>query len=383
MSGPWDVAKREDKLMGGSGPKLTPPERDPGKVIPTARALGMPDNAYIESGGPCEAAGGPGCALDPGQRARLAHLYTGRVHNAQLAYTSALQDLRVDTLLERDDVEMPWFLSMLIGWLSGYLGIVIGRAIKEMGMATDPEYSVLVGAGKPPTPLPIGTDKQIDGIMATVAGQARAVAIPAGGAKQTEAARSARGVTLGYIERLKDESAEMFQALREGPLGTASDEAMLALWHGFRASNGHRISDYKEMLTAKIDTFKTSRASKIGTSMQAIAVQNPDDPDRAEARQMQLTTKVVWVSTVTRPERKLWYIDNRGDQSPVSTTNHADMRLLDAVEPSLVDVAIDRNRAVFGEEPRQMLFDDRKSPWKLMMDPHAPEQAGVGSVEAP
>jgi hypothetical protein len=48
-----------------------------------------------------------------------------------------------------------------------------------------------------------------------------------------------------------------------------------------------------------------------------------------------------------------------------------------------VQVAIDRNKAVFGEEPRTFLHDDRQWPWRLLLDTYAPEKAGIGSVEAP
>jgi len=387
------VDKLSDQTVGDTSlAKGMDTHLEPGKSAPTDRAVAAGVNdPYIARGAVCDAdPEHANCILDPLIRKNLIDSYQHRVDAAQLAYLTALTQLRVDELLVHDDNDAGWFIGLLISLASGYVTLLAGAAMKifsQLNTAARAAELAAIGPTKPITAA-FTMEKNVDTLMSNIAGTARTYGIPAYNAAQPGATAKAKehSRTVSYLDQLTDGASRFYQQLREFPPGHADDAQMIGLWKGMESA-GHDVSTYKEQVAKAIAAFKQSKASYVGvreTNFDSEATPMGDEteggndhgPSQTRGR---LTTRVVWLTMLTGKgsESSLCYYDDRLDAFASAVSRGMDPRnrehefhLAETVEPEFMQVAIDRHKAAFGEEPKAMIIDMR-DPMKprMVVDP--------------
>lgn len=368
------------------------PKLDPGKSIPTARLPGVGD-PYIDKGTPCDAdPSGPQCILESDVRAKLVRTYQNRVGIAHGSYIVALTELRVDELLKRDDADIGWIMNLVIGVTTGYIGVLAAGALKMLASLNTAERMAQLAPLNPTKPIAIAfsAEKQIDGLMAALAGTARGYATISAVGSKVATAQGEHQRVVGFIDKLKSGASVLYQHLAEGPPATASDEAMIGLWQAMDATH-HSVDQYKQVLGDQIQRFKQSKASWIGTrdtNLMAMEGTGEVEPyaskdDEADLRSRggvgsvpslnPLTTTIVWRSVIGQNfgAAELCYYDDR----PRDNGQPQQMGIVGVVEPEFRDVAIERYKRAFGEMPKAMVIDGRSGPdprqWRVVVDPFA------------
>ena len=302
-----------------------------------------------EGMGACAAQGTAGCFLTPGQRQILVGDMQQRVAAAQGAYRDALSDCRLQQVLKKTD-ELPWYMSLMLGAIASALESAIGiglKALKASGAAesavasatsTRAATAVEEGANAVATAgsheasnagaeVATISDKQIETLVATSLDKAKEKAAGAlAGATSTDSKETAeKNAALNYIDFLRNESAEVFQELKEGAPGTTTDAELLALWRSFDAAL-HTTTRYRNEVNEKIEQYLSSSVSKIGRSSDWNS-----DPSMLGPRQVEREVRVAWLVTKGAGKRLVymdrvfdgWYLERQGNPLTSRVTRSA------------------------------------------------------------
>jgi hypothetical protein len=347
-------------------------------------------NAGIDNGGgACAAQSGTECFLSDKQRTMLISELFARINAAQASYLSALGDLHVDKLIDKE-AELPWYLSILLGAAgslieSGVMGAV--KAMKSGGVAHVLSEAGAHGIDEAHAgPIVSGlTEKEVEWIVKTAVDQGKDKAKgPLKGAA-SESSATDRTQSLSYIDYLRDNSMSVFQHLREDPPGYATDAQLLALFKSFEGSR-HTHTMYREKLEAQIKRYMSSHAHAMG---------------RRSGGMFKLETRVAWL--VTGGDKRLIYTDRKfstqrmfgltpskayeGEHAlslqddaswgtpstPVQEgiQHHEDPvgdenRMIGYVEPEFVEVALQQQETIWQAAPETLQYDYRYMPPKLI-----------------
>lgn len=251
-------------------------------------------NDLVDQGLGCEGAspGTSGCVLSPQQRARLLPTYQSRVTAAQQQYVAALIELRIEELLKKEPEASEWMLEMMLE-IIGH--VVITGAMKALQALKGGATEAIDQAIQDGSALSSALREESSDHLSTAISMAVGL-----GKKQTTAALEhkadptrpeagkPKAANVAFLDYLKDQSATIYENLREGAIAGLSDSTFLVLFESFRASNGHTVGVYKEALKGKLDRFKKSEVGQIGVTDNESALSN--GPWRWD-------TRAFWVQT--------------------------------------------------------------------------------------
>ena len=334
-----------------------------------------------EGMGPCLQRGTAGCFLTPGARRMLITDMQSRMDSAQNAYRDALNDCRLAQVLKKTD-ELPWYCTILLGAASSLFESAVSAGLKALRGSKEAAADALANASgsaakrvSEMTPSEISktvtlhsevsllSEKQIDALIATSVevtkekSTAALTGVVSTDSKETQEKNSA----LAYIDYLRDQCAAVFQEVREGPPGRATDAELLALWRSFD-KDLHRTAMYRAQVDEAIEHYLNSNVSKMGRSREW------DDEHRdflGNAKRVEREIRVAWLETKGAGRRLVymdrvfddWYLErqDRGDHSVQrSTAYDADENRLSLSQQSSWTIdGVSRQRA---DKP---LRDDR------------------------
>lgn len=248
-------------------------------------------NDWVDQGAGCEGAA-PGtaeCFLDPGQRSRIATTYQARVNAAYTAYLGALSSLRVDELLKKE----PEHTDVIFDILLDVVGMVTSHAITTIAKAlagghTETITDVVANVGAV-VENAHSAEAELGHVVGAGVGMAKAKATALHAAHQA----APKNANVAYLDLLGEASGVIYEHLREDMIAGVSDGALVMLFDSFRASAGHSVAAYKDEVSGKLDRFKKTKLSMIGTAKDE---QKNEGIVPGDFRVDQLT-KAFWVKT--------------------------------------------------------------------------------------
>lgn len=340
-----------------------------GNLKPTSAAdIGNP---YIEGRGHCQAPAAPGaagsldgCFLSAAQRTLLVDAYQKVVMQAQMQFTAALVELKLDKIMQKDDDAaglgfiLDVFASVALGGISSVLTMIKGKP----KTAIDGLESMLALQSGEESEDETSLHHFMEGSGAAIGWIVKSSVdfgkkSLKGGKPATE-----KNVAINYIETLQNASTIAWQHQVFDPPGFATDADLIVLFHAFKAENGHTEPLYKQAINEKIERYTSSLAARIGRN--PARTQKDFDVQGNTTRD----TKVAWMAQPGGKPPVLYYLkqDAPNHQSPHTLGNH-DIEMLEPidktfvwaapVEPEFADVALSRHRDIWGSEPETRPHD--------------------------
>jgi hypothetical protein len=318
-------------------------------LVPKTKTLVGDAGIDSEGMGACAAQGTAGCFLTVGQRQILVGDMQQRVTAAQGSYRDALNDCRLQQVLKKTD-ELPWYMSLMLGAIASGLESAIGVGIKALKASGAAESAIAAAtSARTATAVDEGahavansaiheasnagaevatvSDKQLETLVASSLDKAKEKAAGAlAGATSTDSKETAeKNAALNYIDFLRNESADVFQNLREDAPGTTTDAELLALWRSFDAAL-HTTDRYRNELNEKIEKYLSSSVSKIGRSSDW-----NNEPSALGPRQVEREVRVAWLVTKGAGKRLVymdrtfdgWYLERQGNPITSRVTRSA------------------------------------------------------------
>lgn len=358
--------------LGGDGGGSTDRGVAPGRLAstnylrnPNSSPIGeasVTGNGYVDHGAVCDRGDGPDCFLNSDVRARLIEEYQHRVEQAEMFYFQALQNVRADTLVEKDE-DLPWWASLLLGVISSQLASGMEAALKALRGGIRP---MMLGAQMAEQRF----RARVTGAIANLSDDA----IKDIGKKASDAAKdpiknksksaanrdhaSEKADAVSLISVLQEKASVRYDQIRQGPPGTATDAQLLVLFDGMDREH-HSISNYELEIRSTVDKYKKSHARMIGVHDELHEVNGVKiSGDHADTH-----TKVAWIKY--GHATKLCYMEQQFEQGDKgmfrddderAQEDHgaleAEPRYIDFVEDDFIDVAIIRHEIAWGAPPK-------------------------------
>lgn len=359
-------------------------------------------NQLVDHAAVCDAnPAASGCFLPAQQRGYLVSFYVGRVSEASGACRSALGNLRMENLLEKDTDNFPVIAGIVLDLIGGYALSMISTAVRNLRKAGDekirelqklmqfPESKAAVARGPMQEGLlgltEIGVGMASKAVVDNVKGGIKGLVCPPQADKKAAA--------LAYVNLLMDQCGLAFMELRETSPGLASDAEMIALYEGFHPSN-HKTSHYQTQLREKIDRLTHSNITSIGRdkgARHAGESDQPADTTTADIASPRVIRDVVVVQARFESGYKPGYAlasswwraapkafdgyngvqldeplpmlqgDFKGDK--MTALAGGGKQVLGMIDPEFVDVALERQEQMWGSAPESMLIDDSSWFW--------------------
>jgi len=265
----------------------------------------------------------PGCFLPDDKRARLLMSFTRRVTVAQTNYKLALEQMRVDELLKKDD-DVNWVLGLILDVASAYLGNTTTKALTKVDAKS--AYFSKVSDGLIQAAVKTGFDKAKGGIKSE-----------AKDAHNREA-QSKKAASLSYINQLEASCDVAFETFTSTVAAGANDAQLTVLWEGF-APEYHSVDIYKTELTKKLDRYMESGVPNIGSKR--LAGEGMIAPHYFEA------TRVIWVRGAGGKTTLYFQVSHGIKESPFDV----DGGEMHPVPAEFVDAAIARHQIQWGDIP--------------------------------
>ena len=341
------------------------------------RALGnLPQDSesisdrYIQHGAVCDRdAHADGCFLNSGQRERLISSYQQKVLAAQQQYGTALAELRLDVLLEKDDESLPILVEMALDVIGHAASDAIRKAGAYLRKMSVPQALSIADIYDGVS----GDQNVVMGLIHDASGEA--VWVVNAGVEQgkkyakkgttaiLEPAKRDNKPVLNYLDEMRDASAMVFERQREDPPGYATDAQLVVLNHSWSAAMGHTAGVYKQRLIEKLDRYKQSGASKVGRQRVTLPATS-----RSAAKTVVRDTKLVMhtyddgrpskLVLYKKDYKSIWFARDLNPREPVTNTAAPiddEFHEWQPVEPEFEDVAKVRNKEAWGVE-----FEERK-----------------------
>lgn len=298
----------------------TPAEAKPAEAKPEAKSEAKPAEAKPEEKSPeAKPAKSKDTFLTASQRSRLEAEFIGRVDTAELAYVTALTDLRVDKLVEKEE-ELPIWLSLLVGVGGMAMESTVTSAVKLLKKSGEAARTIKgLGAGAVEhelveshvAGLSEGAVEKLVGQLVDTAKEKTLAAVgkpgPAapGGGAAGDGEDEQKPAELNYIDYLRDHALVLFQNVKEENLSSSSDEELLGVFASFDAKL-HSVTMYRAKLEEQIKRYMSSHAKEIGHRVHA-RDKHPAEFVREEVR----VAKILEGSTV-----RYAYVSREYDQLP-------------------------------------------------------------------
>jgi hypothetical protein len=187
-----------------------------------------------------------GCFLTDRQRLKLIIDFVDKAQTAQTNYKLALQELRVEALLEKDS-DVNWLLTLVLDVLGAHFVSTFARALsrlkagqlaaveeKLLGDGLDGAFDPSSMAARMHSVLTRVPDKSIESYVKMAIDTSKRQGL-AGLKKVTNAGRRKDvGGTVAYIDQLTDQCDVAFQEFKDTFRGFRNDAEMVAIWDGMQ-----------------------------------------------------------------------------------------------------------------------------------------------------
>lgn len=340
-------------------------------TVRAADTYGPQDVDRTYNHGACELAPQPGmrCFMTEGQRRDHIDKFHKRTMDAAQNYKDALQDLRVDALLEKEE-DLSWIAAMVLDLATGHLSGAIGNALKRYNAggvareATNETRRLLL------------SDDALDKLVKGPLGAAKKALEGKYKATQNQPQRSKKGESLSYIGALVGEADRAFVTFRERAPASADDGELLALIDGMQIEL-HSKEHYKRALAAKLDRYHKSGVTSIGRKRAQHELEPVHGSGSVKVPAFR-DQRVVWVTNrFAGSQRRLWFEKQDGHPGNPTYVRAGDPdwpangrltfgprdpmdegpKLVAPVPEEFVEAALARHEAVWNEPPAELELD--------------------------
>jgi len=273
MGGEYATPGKSSATQVASTSSASANDLAPGKSTQVDRTYGLygagaqTGNAGVDNAGKGKETTRGDNFLTDQQRPILIAEYIGRVNAAHAAYLSALVDLHIEKVTEKEE-EFP-IVGMLLLAAGGKAAEAVLRGacalLRRGGQAAAQLAEAGVqGVTHEAEGKMLGlSEKSVEFIISTATDQAKdkikGSAAKALGAEQA----TAKGQALSFIDYMRDASMTLFQRFREEPIGRVSDAQLLALFTSFEGSR-HTPTLYRLGCDSYLRKYMASHAKDIG-----------------------------------------------------------------------------------------------------------------------
>lgn len=234
--------------------------------------------------------GGSGCFLEPSQRLAILNAYQQRTQTAEIGYSSALSDMKLDAVVQKEENDLPWIASLILDVIGAYGLSSLTKALQffhdadmaELGRAVSSATGASANGVTSVAHDALGlvSEGHLKAVSKAVADKTKHEASDALRGRLAEDKKSKKRQTISYITELQSQAANVFTALREHAPADASDAQLLVMRLGFSPGN-HNMSIYKSKLTEKLHRFEKSGVDTLGRGLEYREVPK-ERPDRDE-----------------------------------------------------------------------------------------------------
>jgi hypothetical protein len=278
------------------------------------------------------------CFLPATVRHDLADRFAGNVDAASNAYLRAIEELKTEMLVAKDD-ELPLWLSIALDLAStqivGAIAKAIGPALASVRQVAPTMDAAAAGVAKQEiaqissSRIESMTKAGFSGVTAKFKKQAAHDA-----SKHPAPSHDDKAESIGYLDQLRDSVDVAYNRFALDAIAESTDAELIVLWHGMDRRL-HTTGAYKAALKAKLDRFKHSGVTKI--LAETTYGQDLQTGNFAETR------RVVFVQG---PSGKVpWFQRDRQ-----SSIGH-DRNLVEPVPTEFREVAIARSEQMWGPTP--------------------------------
>jgi hypothetical protein len=211
------------------------------------------------------------------QRERLDEQFANRCQDAATQFQNAVGNLRVDTLLEKDDEDLPWFALLLVDIGFGVALASITRSVLSLKSNSAKSVARLFDAAvlqqQPDPSLTLFqrmqhsfsrlSDEHVKIVVNTVASTGKKSALAAVPANAKIEGKNEKGERLSYLAQLQTTTAIAFARFREQAPARATDAELVMLFDAM-AIEHHSVTRYMTAIQEKIERFKKAKVTKIG-----------------------------------------------------------------------------------------------------------------------
>ena len=302
---------------------------DIGKLEPGKRNLVQSTylgNQWGDRGARCDGhdAQTPGCFLTDEVRLRYLIDFKGDVSTAATNYKLALQQIRFEELLKKDD-DLNWVLTLALEIAGAHLlnvavkalGGLKANGVQKFAASAFKSGSFEIWRSNAARTLNSISPKQLETytkIPLNAAKTRTAKGMQAGGNEDQTRQKTA---VVSYIDELTDQCDTAFRAFQTNASASAPDAELAVLFEGMQPEN-HSVGIYKQVLDLKLGRFRSSGVLEIGRK---------DARDRVSGEVgVHRDTRVVWIRDITG-NRRLHY------QSQEGNADHAVVRPGDPGDP--------------------------------------------------
>jgi len=362
---------------------------------------------HVDHGSVCTTRIGDSCFLSSDQREELFDEFNLRLTRAEMHYTIAIERLRLDSLLAKDE-DVDWVATLILDAAGSFLVARIASSLSGIRGAAESQLEAMAATARL-SGLSQGwakTAKRLAGVVSAKnveAGIKSAIGsvkkAAATGLKTPGGASAAGGARKILIQQLSTQSGAAFQAVSMTIRATVTDAEMLAIVRSLDAAS-HTIEAYEAMLNEKLARFASSGVPEIGRrdAIRMHPLGEGEDAPRLPQETLR-DTAVVWVEYAAGRPRELFYevhdgvrVDEVlhpggshyprdrppafGPAKPVTTSSEIGA----AVPLEFIDVAIARHTQVWGKQPRTIL---EKPQWIYLREAFDDAQAARASGRSP
>lgn len=300
-----DVAKSPD------------PSKPPGRTN-TVQEQEVGDT-WIDHGAKCDGtdgSGANGCFMADAQRSRLIVDLKILVVGAATNYKLALEALRVDELLKKDD-DLNWVLSLALDLAVTYLASTAVKAILKLRSEQVEKMMNAAVLGVPSHSSKVA--QRLAGALEDITPEKITSRIKKGGEFLTKKAKGLskdvvnadektnKAIAISYLEQLQSSCDVSYRDFAARAAGESTDAELVVLWQGMQPEH-HTVAMYKAALGDKLQRFKKSGAMTIGRRK----VTNEGEFRRDDAIR---DKRVVWVLNKDN-SKTLWFQQHDASYNP-------------------------------------------------------------------
>ena len=328
------MAEKTAKPVQASSPEQGLRNRDakaPGKSTQPYTS----GNDFIDKGAVCDA--NPEwetCFLDHGQRHRMIEQLEDTFVDAGNSFKGAVEALRVDTLLKKDD-DLGWVRNLVLDTL-------VGRFMTTLSAGLAAARGV-VGTGTWVSAARARIDSRVKSVVDAskkkLAHQAKT--------SQNTPQTNAKDGKIDYLAFLSDQAHRSFAQLRTDVPGEATDAELVWLFESFKDPASYSPSTFKAALAEKLMRYQNAQVGNIGQTWQ-------------EAGAVSRHTRVVALHFTSGHPTEYWLeksemgaanmdgADMRGDRFEHRAPKTAQPELISRVPDEFLEAALARQANVWG-----------------------------------
>ncbi len=301
---------------------------DPGGLAPGKRNLVQSQflgNKWGDHGAKCDGNDGPGCFLADDVRLRYLIDFKDDVRTAATNYKLALQALRFEEMLKKED-DLNWVLALALEIAGAHLLDVAVKALGGLKASGAQKFMSAAFKSENFEGWSANAAKVLNKITAKQLETYTKVPITAAKKKVSDGVKNGsnagdkaeKTAVLSYIDQLTEECDGAFRNFQSNASANASDAELAVLFDGMNPEN-HSVGIYKDVLGQKIDRFKQSGVLDLGRK---------DARDRMTGQVgVHRDTRVIWLRDILN-NRRLYYQsqDGNADYSVIRPGDPADPR---------------------------------------------------------